>query len=427
MTANGMEVLQAAVDANDAAAVAHVLQAHPGLKTRLDEPLPGATFGTTALLRAVEQRNREMVEALLDAGAGVDARSRWWAGSWGVLDGDSGLEALLIARGATVDAHAAARMGMLDRLAAIVAANPDAVHARGGDGQTPLHFAGTVDTARYLLDHGADIDARDVDHEGTPAQWMVQNRHEVARYLVSRGCHTDLLMAAALGDAGLVQRHLDADPASIWIRVDEAHFPKRNPRSGGHIYHYSLGGNRGAHTVAHQHGHHDVVRLLMERSPTALGLIAACELGDEPLARALAADHPGLIGTLPPGELRRLAAAAEANRTDVLRLMLAIGWPVDAQGPNRQTALHWAGFHGNADAVRELLRFHPPLDVRDAEFGGTPLGWALHGSRHGWHRDTGDHVSTVELLLDAGAPPTASLDGVQASPAVLDLLRRRQA
>ncbi len=36
------------------------------------------------------------------------------------------------------------------------------------------------------------------------------DRQEVARYLVSRGCHTDLLMAAALGNADLVRRHLDA-------------------------------------------------------------------------------------------------------------------------------------------------------------------------------------------------------------------------
>ena len=77
------------------------------------------------------------------------------------------------------------------------------MHARGGDGQTPLHFATTIDVAQLLLDHGADIDARDVDHESTPAQCMVRDRQEVARYLVSRGCRTDILMAAALGDLEL--------------------------------------------------------------------------------------------------------------------------------------------------------------------------------------------------------------------------------
>lgn len=54
------------------------------------------------------------------------------------------------------------------------------VHARGGDGQTPLHCASTAQIAAFLLDHGADIDARDVDHESTPAQYMVSDRQDGA-------------------------------------------------------------------------------------------------------------------------------------------------------------------------------------------------------------------------------------------------------
>jgi ankyrin repeat protein len=68
----------------------------------------------------------------------------------------------LIERGATVDVHTAAHLGMLERLKELVSANPELVHARGSDGQTPLHFAPTIETARYLLDHGAEINARDV-------------------------------------------------------------------------------------------------------------------------------------------------------------------------------------------------------------------------------------------------------------------------
>ena len=60
-----------------------------------------------------------------------------------------------------------------------MAADPQLVHARGGDGQTPLHFASTVEIAEYLLDQGADIDARDVDHVSTPAQYMVKARRRL--------------------------------------------------------------------------------------------------------------------------------------------------------------------------------------------------------------------------------------------------------
>jgi len=74
--------------------------------------------------------------------------------------------------GAYVDVHAAARLGMFERLKSLVESDAGLVHARGGDGQTPLHFAATVEIAEYLLDHGAEINARDIDHESTPAHNM---------------------------------------------------------------------------------------------------------------------------------------------------------------------------------------------------------------------------------------------------------------
>src|SRR5918999_2858561 len=139
--------LVTAFHANDAAAVGRALERHPELKSRLDDPAPGAPFGATALIAAVKRRNREMVDVLLRAGADINARSHWWAGSFGVLDEDHEPDflAFLIARGATIDVHAAARFGMLDRLDELLSANPALVRARGGDGQTPLHFAKTVE------------------------------------------------------------------------------------------------------------------------------------------------------------------------------------------------------------------------------------------------------------------------------------------
>src|SRR4029453_12162603 len=115
-------------------------------------------------------------------------------------------------------------------------ADPAVVHARGGEGQTPLHFAKDVEVARFLLDHGADIDAIDVDHESTPAQYMVRDRQEVARFLVRRGCRGDILMAAPLGEVDLTRRLLDADPGGVRTSVSAEDFPMRDPRAGGSIY-----------------------------------------------------------------------------------------------------------------------------------------------------------------------------------------------
>ncbi|MGH8018727.1 MAG: ankyrin repeat domain-containing protein, partial [Opitutaceae bacterium] len=316
------------------------------------------------------------------------------------------------------------RLDLLDKLRELIAADPALVHARGGDGQTPLHFAATIDVARFLLEHGAHIDAHDVDHESTPAQYMVRDRPAVARFLVQRGCKTDILLAAALGDIELVRRYLDADPDCIHLRVNNEFFPMSRPKAGGTIYQWTLGWHVSAHDVARERGHDEIFRLLMERSPAGTKLLAACWAGDPALVRSVQAQHPDAVGSLTAAERRHPAHAARNNNTAAVRAMLAAGLPVDARGQHGGTPLHWAAFHGNAAMVRDILPHHPPLELRDADFHSTPLGWAIHGSKNGWHARTGDYPAVVELLLEAGGILTEKMIG--GTDAVRDVLRRFQ-
>jgi len=416
-----MEQLAAAVKANDLARAEQTLERHPELKSRLNEPRPEFSFGATLLLGALQRRSKEMIDLLLRAGADINARSHWWAGGFGVLDDDHGLASFLIERGATVDAHAAARLGMLDKLKDLISAKPELVHARGGDGQTPLHFAVSVEIADFLLNHGAKIDALDVDHESTPAQYMVRDRQEVARHLVAHGCRTDILMAAALGDVELVRKHLAADRECIRMSVSDQYFPKRNLHAGGTIYIWTLGQHKTAHVVAREFGHEDVFRLLMDRSPEELKLAQACELGDEAIFNALLARYPDLTQRFTDEDRRKLAHAAQNNNTQAVRLMLAAGWPVSVTGRHGGTPLHWAAFHGNAEMAEIILRYNPPLELQDIDYDSTPIGWAIHGSENGWHRETGNYSATVEAILRAGAKVPEKLRGTDA---VKDVLRR---
>ncbi len=412
--------LQAAILGDDTAQAAELLEKFPALKERLNAPLPDYHFGATALIAAVHRTNREMIDLLLRSGADINVRSHWWPGGFGVLDDDRGLADFLIARGARVNAHSAARLGMLDKLRELVAADPAVVAARGGDGQTPLHFACSVEIASFLLEQGADIDALDIDHESTPAQFMMRDRREVARYLVSRGCRTDLLMAAALGDLNLVRRILDEDPSRIGMNVSLDHFPKKDPRAGGCIYIWTLGWNKTPHVLARESGHMEVLRLLMDRSADSLKLSLALELGDKALFDRLLASAPDMPKSLSPAERRKLVDAAQNRNIDAVRLLLEAGWPVDARGQHGGTALHWAAFHGHAEMARLILGFQPPLEAVDFDFGGTPLGWAIHGSQNGWFSQTGDFAATVATLLKAGATPPAKIFG---SPPVQAVLR----
>ncbi len=50
-----------------------------------------------------------------------------------------------------------------------------------------------------------------------------------------------------------------------------------------------------------------------------------------------------------------------------------------------------------------MSNWGPPLALTDLDFHGTPLGWAIHGSEHGWQNMSGHYAATVETLLKAGA------------------------
>ena len=79
-------------------------------------------------------------------------------------------------------AHKAAQAGLTDELAKMLAADPSLIEAKGMDARTPLHCAATVQVAELLLDHGARIDARDGDHDSTPAQWLIKESPDVSKY-----------------------------------------------------------------------------------------------------------------------------------------------------------------------------------------------------------------------------------------------------
>lgn len=395
--------LAEAFHAGDAARLDAAMGQHPELAPMLNMAAPGGAFGAKPITFAADRGDLAMLDVLVRHGADINGRTDWWAGSFGVLDTCAPeLAPALIARGATLDAHSAARLGDLDTLTRLVPADPSLVHARGGDGQTPLHFASTIDIARFLLERGADIDALDVDHESTPAQWMVGERQEVARFLVTRGCRTDILMASALGAAELVRRHLDADPALIEVRVTPRFFPMRNSRAGGTIYNWTLGGGLSPHLVAKKFGHHDIYTMLMARSSDDVQLAQALYVGDAELFAPLQAKHPERVRSLAAAEPARLVEAAQRRSIPAVTLLLDAGWPIDARGEHRATALHHAAWLGDADLVRALLSRGAPVDLRGDEFDMTPLGWAHHGAENSWRKAEGDYTGVVEAIVAAG-------------------------
>jgi ankyrin repeat protein len=150
-------------------------------------------------------------------------------------------------------------------------------------------------------------------------------------------------------------------------------------------------------------------------------LLAACGRGDREAARRLACQE--LIEALDDADLRRLPAAADDGRADVVAACLAAGFPVDTTDEHGATALHHASIHGRAAVVRELLGRDADPTIRDAEHRSTPLGWACFGVDFMQDAE-GDYVGTVRALLEAGVRPTEHDRATH--PGVRELLRAHQ-
>jgi ankyrin repeat protein len=412
-----VQELKEAFRRDDAAAVRQALAAHPEWRALVNAPI--GPFDSPAVVCA---RSREMLDVLLDAGADINAKSRWWAGGFGLLDSASDeLARYAIERGARVEIHAAARLGMLDRVKELVAYDPALVSARGGDGKTPLHFARNLEIAQFLLENGADINARDIDHESTPAQHLIKDHPDVVRFLVKRGCATDIFLAAALGDLALAEKLLRAEPDYVRWRINAECFPMRNPRAGGTIYQWTLGFNLSPHQVAAKFGHREMLEKLMNASPTEVRLVNACWLSDADLVEKVLAADPDAPGKIMDWDQRAMCDAARENDLRAVELMLKAGLPRDARGQHGATALHWAAWRGNVKIVELLLRagLASELETHDRDHQATPLGWATHASEHGWDIATGDYSGVVKALLAAGAKKPAKIEG---SPAVREAL-----
>jgi Ankyrin repeat len=283
----------------------------------------------------------------------------------------------------------------------------------GGDGKTPLHCARTVEIAQYLIDRGAGVNARDVDHESTPAQYLVREAPEVARLLVDCGAWFDVFIAVGLRDMALAERCLHDDHESLDHRTGQgkyavAHNGKRAATREeigdrrGDIYRWVFDHNVSAVEAATRLGYDDIVELLLRNASPAQRLLAACATADRVVAEAVVVSQPDVVAGLTRDQMRLISDRAHANDTAAVVLMLDLGFDARVSGPDYPDALHWAAFLGNAPMVRALLRHDPAIGVREPSYDGTPLDWCLYGSVHGWMKDKGDFATTATLLLDAG-------------------------
>lgn len=414
-----VEAFKAAVRAGNAQEVRTLLRRHDYLRGEIDSPW--FDFDSPALHVAARRQDRATLEALLDGGADPNARSHWWAGGFSALtQADAETAQWLLTRGAAMDIHDAAHLNDVERVRELLAADRALVNARGGDGQSPLHFARSVEMAALLADNGADLEMRDLDHGSTAAQTLVADRPEVCKFLLTRGATPDIFMAVQLNDADLARQLLDADPSAFHAHIGEAPFTSGDS-DGGHIYLYTLKTGGSPLLLAAMLGHTAVLNVLLERATPTQRLCAAVIACDEDFARRLIEAEPDLVSRLTTAELGILPEAAWRNRLCSVRLALDLGFPVDTIGAEESTALNRAAVRGLVDIVALTLERGADPGVKNA-YGGTALRAAFWGSQH-FRDPAGDYPATVQLLLKTGRP-WREFSFPIGIPGVDDVLRR---
>ncbi|MBP1634624.1 MAG: uncharacterized protein H6Q10_1198 [Acidobacteria bacterium] len=274
--------------------------------------------------------------------------------------------------------HEAAKNGDLQRVQALVAADPALVHAESQPNRkAPLHYAaeaGRLEVVRFLLDQGAQVSRPNIAGE-TPLHYAVAlDSPDVVNLLLARGADVDartedgatpLRMAVAWGQ-----------PASIKALVARgAHVRDVLPNGETLLHGAALVGPAEAIHVLAAAG--APVNAVTDAGVTPL--LAACAAGNVETAAALMAR--GADPNLRDASGRQpLTLAARAGDEGLVKRMLEAGArPVAGSTSDRRSALHVAAAAGYGSIVRLLLAAGADPEAKDSQ-GLTPLALAV---RHG--------------------------------------------
>ncbi len=402
LTQTPLEQWIAAVKSGDVDRVKTLFDRHPELDQHVNDQV--FAFDTSAVFAAAHGStpNLELLDLLIAHGADVNLKSGWWAGGFGLAEGHKAQAArALLERGVTEDIWVAVELNHTECVMELLDADPSLITARGGDGKQPLHYAQTPEMVDLLVERGADVHARDIDHTGTAAQYLVRNE-PVVRQLLHHGAAADIYLAAALGDVDLLQQCIDADSSCVAHRLGTE--PWVND-AGGHIYNWSLGHQRTPLDVAMEFGHIKAHRMMLSVAPPVVQFVDAAWCGDLQRAEAIRTTHPDVTQSMTEDDHAALNRACWSHRIKAVHVMLQLGFNRHTQDDEQMVPIQRAVFHGYVDIARQLLNGDPEPELEwQNQYGGTTLQTCMHGAVHGWKTDhPQDHAACVRLLLNAGA------------------------
>jgi ankyrin repeat protein len=327
-----------------------------------------------ALINAAKKGDSEVVEALLDSGADINARD------------EQNQTAL----------HQAASKGHTPIVKFLLERGAD-VNAKNLFGQTPLLapvYRGSLDTVRALLGAGADVDARSELSGQTPLLSLSSLRTKVVEALLEEGAdvnakgeafhETALMLAATTGNIATVKALLE---------------------KGADVKAASTNG-RTAMMMAEALDHTEVVKLLQEAGASRETALALLPL-EAYLPRYLVVNAQRGRPLNPQAALALLSRGAEvkvdgemallfaAMRGDVkaVSALLDNGADVNIRHKDGWSGLLLAAVNGHSQVAQVLLDKGAKVEAKEKLMEQTALIWAAKGR----------HAALVKALLKAGA------------------------
>ncbi|KAL2399710.1 Ankyrin-1 [Exophiala dermatitidis] len=335
--------------------------------------------GFTALHKAVEHGNEDVVITLLQNGALVGAHD------------NHGMTAL----------HHAAFRGNLSIAKHLVLAGAF-VHVTDREGLCPLDYAATggyTELAKYLLENGGSLSNKGRT-AWTPLHRAARGGHtETVAFFLDRGAdilavdfkgNIPLHLAVRSGQIATVQRLLEHDPGLKYEQLFARDTKGSTPR-----------------VVAFYTAHYDIHKYLRAAEWDALGqapsvenaLTRAIELGDMEAVRSHLDEHADALNMADEDGQPPLHVALQEGRREIVEFLLERGGSIETVGYHGWRPLHICASLGNVELVDLCLAHGANIESR-TDTRQTPLHKAA-SSRS---------VAVMRRLLEAGADPSATND-----------------
>jgi ankyrin repeat protein len=253
--------------------------------------------------------------------------------------------------------HNAAKAGNLEKIKALLKANPDLVNSKDRGGEVPLHWAiekGNKEVVELLITCKADVNAKNERGE-TPLHWAVRSgRTEMVELLLAN------------------KAVVNAQDNNGWTPLDFA----TNPDNG-------VANAKATAELLRQHGGQNL------GDPTnAASLFKAARYEHLEEVEELLKDNPALVAFKNYNGWTALDYASFYDHTNVAKLLLDNNADANAKDGKSYTPLQWAAICGHTDMAKLLLANKADVNAKNND-GNTPLHSAAFN----------DHKDVVELLL----------------------------